>query len=138
MTETSNSFLGRGWAFPPSFDQHSRSVETVSNEEDIVESLRILFSTTPGERPMEPDYGCDLSPIAFQRLDLNLETFMVNNIKKAILYYEPRIQVDSIKLDTEHRLEGTIQIKIDYTVKATNTARNMVYPYYFEQSTLGA
>ena len=129
-----SSFLGEGWAFPPSFDHHSRSVEIVKNEEDIIESLRILLSTTPGERPMEPGYGCDLSPLAFQRLDLNLETFMINNIKKAILYYEPRIRVNSIKLDTENRLEGTINI--NYTVRATNAARNMVYPYYFGQTTL--
>ena len=125
-------FLGQGWAFPPSFNPHSRSVEVVKNEEDIVESLSILLSTTPGERPMEPTYGCDLSALAFQRLDLNLETLVVNDIKKAILYCEPRISVDSIKIDTRDRLEGTINIKIDYTIRATNVARSMVYPYYFE------
>ena len=107
-------------------------MEVVKNEEDIVESLSILLSTTPGERPMEPTYGCDLSALAFQRLDLNLETLVVNDIKKAILYCEPRISVDSIKIDTRDRLEGTINIKIDYTIRATNVARSMVYPYYFE------
>ncbi|MEL6359112.1 MAG: GPW/gp25 family protein [Bacteroidota bacterium] len=133
-----NSFIGTGWAFPPSFDPHSRSVEVVKNERDIIESLRILLSTTPGERTMEPEYGCDLSPLAFQRLDLNLETLMVNNIKKAILYYEPRILVDSVKIDTEDRLEGTIHIKVNYTIRATNTVQNMVYPYYFEEPTLSS
>ena len=136
MIDNENTFLGRGWAFPPSFDHHSRSVETVKNEEDIIESLRILLSTTPGERPMEPGYGCDLSPLAFQRLDLNLETFMINNIKKAILYYEPRIRVNSVNIDITNRLEGTINIRVNYTVRATNTVRNMVYPYQFEKATL--
>ena len=138
MTDDANNFVGTGWAFPPSFDPHSRSVEIVKNEEDIIESLRILLSTTPGERTMEPDYGCDLSPLAFQRLDLNLETFIVNNIKKAIVAYEPRVRVDSIKLDREHNMAGTINITINYTVRATNTAKNMVYPYYFERPTLNS
>jgi phage baseplate assembly protein W len=129
-----STFLGRGWAFPPSFDHHSRSVEMVKNEEDIIESLRILLATTPGERPMEPEYGCDLSPLAFQRLDLNLETFMINNIKKAIANHEPRIRVNAIQLATEDKLEGTIGIKVDYTIRATNAAQNMIYPYYLENS----
>ncbi|MEL6413119.1 MAG: GPW/gp25 family protein [Bacteroidota bacterium] len=133
MNEES-TFLGRGWGFPPAFDPHSRAVEMVHDNHDIQESLRILLSTTPGERVMEPRYGCDLSPLAFQKLDLNLETFMISNIKKAILYYEPRIHVQKIQLDQEDMIEGTITINISYTIKATNTAQNLVFPYYFVQS----
>ncbi|XWN35662.1 MAG: GPW/gp25 family protein [Roseivirga sp.] len=127
------TFLGRGWAFPPSFNYHSGTVEMVKDEQDIKESLHILLSTTPGERPMEPKYGCNLSPLAFQRLDLNLETFMVNNIKQSILTHEPRIRVDAVEIDTEDRLEGMIGIRVAYTIRATNSPQNMVYPYYFEQ-----
>ena len=128
-----NTFLGKGWGFPPAFDPHSRSVEMVQDENDIQESLRILLTTTPGERTMEPRYGCDLSPLAFRRLDLNLETFMINNIKKAILQHEPRIRVHEVQLAMEDSTEGMINIKVSYTIKATNARQNMVYPYYFEQ-----
>lgn len=131
--EETNSFLGQGWSFPPSFDTCSRSVEMVSGEQDIHESLVILLSTTPGERTMTVDYGCDLSPLAFQRLDLNLETFMINKIKKAIIDHEPRIQVNKIEIASSDELAGTINIYVSYTIKATNTEKNMVYPYYVEQ-----
>ncbi len=124
-----NSFLGIGWEFPPSFDEHSKSVDMVCDEQDIKESLMILLGTTPGERPMEPTYGCDLSPLAFQSLDLNLETFMTNNIKKAILNHEPRIHVNNIQLES-NTLEGIINISVNYTIKTTNSLQNMIYPYY--------
>jgi len=132
--ESQNSFLGKGWKFFPVFNQHSWSVEMVENEEDIRESLQILFSTMPGERLMEPAYGCDLSSLAFQRLDLNLETFMINNIKKTIADNEPRIKVNNIEIETSNMFDGIISLRVEYTIKATNDVRNMVYPYYFEKN----
>lgn len=126
-----NGFLGVGWGFPPSFDPYSKAVELVRNEQDIQQSLQILLTTTPGERTMELDYGCDLSPLAFQRLDLNLKTFMSNNIKKAIAYYEPRIRVHDIVLEEEKDLTGMIHIHINYTISATNTPGNLVYTHRF-------
>lgn len=130
--ERKDDFLGKGWAFPPSFDTCSRSVEMVQGEQDIHESLVILLSTTPRERTMTADYGCDLSPLAFQRLDLNLETFMINNIKQAIAKYEPRIRVHEVKLIAREELEGIINIHVSYTIIDTNAQKNMVYPYYVE------
>ena len=125
-------FLGTGWGFPPAFDKYSKSVEMVKDEIDIHQSLKILFNTTPGERTMELDYGCDLSPLAFQRLDLNLKTFMINNIKDVIARYEPRIKVTEVKLETEDDTTGTINIHVNYVIKSTNTIGNLAYSHSFE------
>lgn len=127
-------FLGTGWGFPPSFDSYSKSVEMVQDEIDIHQSLHVLFTTTPGERTMELEYGCDLSPLAFQRLDLNLKTFMINNIKEAIARCEPRIKVIDIDLDEgeDDDLSGTIRIHVNYIIKSTNVPGNLVYTHAFE------
>jgi phage baseplate assembly protein W len=126
-----DQFLGVGWGFPPSFDIYSKSVELVQDKQDIQESLRILLNTTPGERIMELDYGCDLSPLAFQQLDLNLKTFMTNNIRQAILRYEPRIRVKEMLLEQEEGIKGTIHIHVQYIIKATNNLDKLVYKYTF-------
>jgi uncharacterized protein len=127
-------FIGVGWGFPPSFDRYSKSVEMVQDEIDIHQSLQVLFTTTPGERTMELNYGCDLSPLAFQRLDLNLKTFMINNIKEAIKRFEPRIRVTEIKLDIGESddIAGTTTIYVSYIIKSTNMPGNLIYPYSFE------
>ena len=46
------TFLGQGWNFPPEFQCDSKIEATVmsSEEENIRQSLRTLFSTSPGER----------------------------------------------------------------------------------------
>ncbi|ACE06427.1 hypothetical protein Aasi_1082 [Candidatus Amoebophilus asiaticus 5a2] len=125
-------FLGVGWNFPPSFDRYSKSIEMVRDEIDIHQSLQVLFTTTPGERTMELDYGCDLSPLAFQRLDLNLKTFMINNIKDAIARCEPRIRVKEVKLEEEDNISGLVNIYVSYIIKSTNMPGNLVYAHSFE------
>ena len=70
MTNTDKSFLGIGWSFPPEFHKHADalSVQTVAAEADIEESLRILLSTRPGERVMQPGYGCGLHSRVFDNI----------------------------------------------------------------------
>ena len=46
------SFLGRGWSFPPEFGPGGAEVAMVAGEEDIAQSLSILFGTALGERVM--------------------------------------------------------------------------------------
>ena len=52
------AFLGRGWSFPPQVTDGG--VRMSAYEQDIEESLRVLFSTSPGERVNRYDYGWPL------------------------------------------------------------------------------
>ena len=61
------SFYGTGWSFPPAFDNTLSGVQMVSDMVDIQESLQILLSTRPGERIMQPNYGCDLEELQIGR-----------------------------------------------------------------------
>jgi phage baseplate assembly protein W len=123
-------FLGRGWSFPPSFDTGNASVEMLTQEADIVSSLEILLSTRQGERVMLPQYGCNLDELLFENLDTRMKTLMADKIESAILYHEPRIHLEKVRLDDSRELEGVVQIEIIYRVKTTNSRFNFVYPYY--------
>ncbi|WP_163323517.1 GPW/gp25 family protein [Draconibacterium mangrovi] len=125
-----NSFLGRGWSFPPEFKKGTKSVKLLENEEDIKSSLEILLSTRLGERIMVPDYGCNLDELLFKPLNLTLKTYVIDLIKRAILYHEPRIDVNKIAIDPINELEGELLINIDYTIRSTNSRKNMVFPFY--------
>ena len=61
-------FLGRGWAFPVSFESEPPGVALVEGVRDIEESITILLSTAQGERVMVPTYGCDLWQYVFAPL----------------------------------------------------------------------
>ena len=127
--DNEDDYLGIGWKFPPSFDCHNNAVEMVSGVEDIRESLMILMRTRVGERTMESDYGCDLTPIAFQQLDLNLETSMVNNIKQTIMEHEPRVDVIAVTLVPDQE-EGGVDIHLTYKVKELDLEEKVQYSYH--------
>jgi phage baseplate assembly protein W len=135
MPQVSKSFLGTGWGFPPTFKADVGGVEMLSDAEDIQSSLQILLSTRPGERVMLPKYGCNLDEMIFEPLTTTFKTYMKDLIKTAILYYEPRIDVNNIDLDDTGELEGRILIKVDYTIRSTNSRFNFVYPYYKKEAT---
>ncbi len=126
----SESYLGRGWSFPPQFDVDSLGVNMLDDEADIVSSLEILLGTRPGERAMLPQYGCNLDELLFENLSTRLKTLMADNIQSAILYFEPRILVESVKLFQDLSNLGVVLIEIIYRVKVTNSRFNFVYPFY--------
>lgn len=131
------SFLGTGWGFPPEFNING-SVRHVSAEEDIHESLYILLSTDPGERVMQPTYGCGLKTQIFEEINETAVTVIVDLVRRAILFFEPRVLVESITVDSDSKedvLNGLIKINITYIVRATNNRHNIVYPFYFTEGT---
>lgn len=132
-----SAFLGKGWSFPPQFQSGSKEVEMVGHEDDIKESLNILLSTSPGERIMQPKFGCDIKKMVFETLGANNITLLKDAIEKAILFFEPRIDLVSIDIETnddpevvDNLYNGMLNIFIDYTVRLTNTRSNIVYPFY--------
>jgi Bacteriophage baseplate protein W len=134
--EKYDGFLGKGWAFPPSFDLEERTAVMVTAEDDIRESLYILLSTIPGERVMLPDYGCFLQEHVFDLMGETLLTHLKGLIEHAILFCEPRITVENISIMVEEASEGRLEITLDYRIIQTNTRNNMVFPFYFKEGTL--
>ncbi len=126
------AFLGRGWSFPPSFTQDG-GVKMVSGDEDVAESLRILLATRPGERTMQPDYGCDLDRLAFEPLDATLETYVQDLIATAILLHEPRVELEALNLTPSSEDSGMILITLDYRITQTNSRANLVFPFYRDE-----
>ena len=129
------SFLGTGWSFPPTFDRKKRKVALVSDELDIQQSLRILLGTTLGERTMLHDFGCNLDQLQFEPVSVSLSSYIRDLVETAILRYETRIKLEGFSLDDSERENGVLTINIEFSIKATNTRSNLVYPYYLEEAT---
>lgn len=143
--DTYNSFLGSGWSFPPEFrvlsetavDGTTRQRGEVAmsvDEQDIAESLRILFGTTVGERFLNPNYGLNVQSLQFEPLTTTLRTFLKDRIKTAILIHEPRITVVALDVFSPDANEGSVAIVLEYEVRATNSRYNLVYPFYNSDS----
>ncbi|WP_222429218.1 GPW/gp25 family protein [Chitinophaga polysaccharea] len=129
------SFLGTGWSFPPSFDKPNASVLMVSDAHDIEESIRIILSTLPGERIMLPDFGCNIHKLVFEVADARLASELHHVIYHALLEYEPRIKLVECVISDQTMESGVLYVQINYTIIATNTRHNMVYPFYYLEGT---
>ncbi|GGF03418.1 GPW/gp25 family protein [Flavobacterium limi] len=133
--ETEQNFLGIGWSFPPEFKESTKTVTMLTDENDIKSSLEILLSTKIGERIMQPKYGCNMDELLFNPLNRTLKTFVSELIRTAILYHEPRIDVEKIDITKGDDLSGELLVLIDFKVRATNSRINMVYPFYQQEGT---
>lgn len=126
-------FLGRGWAYPPSFDRQRKGTEMVAAETDIHQSLEILLATQVGERVMNRKYGAGLELMLHEPLAQTNVHAIAARIREAVIRYEPRITVDNVTVTQDDPTDGRIDLLLEYTVIATNSQQNFVFPYHIEQ-----
>jgi hypothetical protein len=60
----SEEFVGAGWSFPVDVDA-TGGIRLVRRETEIEQSIRLILSTAPGERPMRPEFGCAIHDHVF-------------------------------------------------------------------------
>lgn len=135
MNEQDQSFLGKGWSFPPVFDPELSSVVMSEGEADIRQSLIVLISTIPGERVMQPLFGCDIHGLVFRRANTETIIRLKDMIAGAILTFEPRIELNEVTTSRNREEPQRIDVIIIYTIRSTNVRTNLVYPFYLLEGT---
>jgi len=126
-------FLGRGWSFPPTFDRSRKEVNMLEAEDDIRSSLEILLTTELGERVMQPAFGWKRDRWLFESLTTTAATAIQKEIEIALLFFEPRIDLLSVRLVSNQDQNGRVEIQLDYKVRSTNTRNNLVFPFYLSE-----
>jgi len=125
------SFLGRGWAFPP-MPVGASDTALVGEEEDVRQAILLILETAQGERVMRPDFGCGLRRLVFEPLSTTLKTLVRKEVEDALVAWEPRIDVREVNVVTP-REQGRLLVDIRYVVRSTNTFYNLVYPFYLQE-----
>ncbi len=122
-------FIGRGWAFPVHTDA-TGSVALVSGDQEILESIRLILGTAPGERPMRPAFGCAIHDLVFAPADSATAGQIAYAVRVALERWEPRITLTDVLVGFEAVEQGTLLIDIRYTLRDSNDPRNLVFPFY--------
>lgn len=105
----------KGISFPFRFDTRGRVATSVADALDdthIRESIRQIILTSLGERPMEPEFGCDLRRVVFQENNPSLDAIAIDILRRALERWEPRIEVSEITITREKY--GRIDITVYY------------------------
>ncbi|HYJ82157.1 MAG TPA: GPW/gp25 family protein [Allosphingosinicella sp.] len=101
----------------------------MSGIEDVKESLRILFSTRPGERVMLPEYGCDLERFVFRPRSISLLEEVRDTVSMAIERWEARIDLLACDVTAPDDRPGVMVIKVDFRIRRTRARGSFIYPY---------
>ncbi len=130
MTE----FLGVGWQFPVMRSTTDMSRFALAKYEDsIQQAIRIVLSTSKGERVMRPDFGCGLHELIFDPNNASTRGLAEHYVREALLNWEPRIEVLQVEANSAGTQEEAIILTISYRVRATDSRFNLVYPFYLER-----
>ncbi|MDX3663346.1 GPW/gp25 family protein [Streptomyces sp. ID05-26A] len=122
-------FIGRGLSFPVRTDA-TGSVALVDGDREIVESIRLILATAPGERPMRPEFGCAIHDLVFAPADSTTAGQIAYEVRQSLERWEPRIELTDVVVDFAEADSGTLLIDIRYTLSTTNDPRNLVFPFY--------
>src|SRR5262245_26679967 len=147
---TGNEFLGAGVAFPLRLDADGRIVMN-SLEDHVRQSILLILQTAKGERVMRPEFGAGLQSLVFEPLTQATAALVQHQVEKALVRFEPRIEVLNVEVKVDPKQIGEARIKgevidpmeygvllinVTYRVRRTDTTFNLVYPFYLERGTL--
>jgi hypothetical protein len=121
--------VGSGLAFPVRVDQRG-AIALAHGATDIEQALHLILGTIPGERPMRPEFGCDLHSFLFDTIDAETIGKIDTAVRVALDRWEPRIEATSIDFDLAGIDDGMLEITIGYRIRATSERHNLVYPFY--------
>lgn len=62
----------------------------------LASSVKMILITTPGERVMLPDYGCDVRRLLFDPNDASTERDISDSVRNAVTRWEPRVDIVSL------------------------------------------
>lgn len=129
----SRNFLGRGWKYPVEVDR-AGGIAMSELDESIRQSLLVILGTAPGERVMRPNFGCNIHDLVYAPNNLNTASLAAHFCIEALGKWEPRIEEVEAHADASGEDPNRLDITIKYKVRATNSSRNLVYPFYIRRS----
>ncbi len=93
------------------FDQSFTVLEQVSSD------LAAFLNTRPGERRMNPDFGCSLHKYVFEQMDDTLQSTLTSVVKSDVETWMPYISVKEIIIEntSTQRDNNVIKLIVTYT-----------------------
>ncbi len=128
-----NGYIGAGWNFTLGRGigvNGQGNIGISSGDQDIAKSIFLILSTSPGERVMRPEFGCGIHDLVFSTPGPQIYGLAAYYITQALGRWEPRIEVSDVDARVEPDRPECLLIDISYTIRQTNSSRNLVYPFY--------
>ncbi|MCU1500739.1 MAG: hypothetical protein JWM12_93 [Ilumatobacteraceae bacterium] len=112
---------GSGLSFPVRVGLDGR-LAVSAGELNVRESICTLLRTSRLERVERPAYGCGINQFLYGTNDLASLRLIQEEVKRAIATWEPRVDLDDVRVAVNVDDARAIDITVVYTLVATGTA----------------
>ena len=94
--------------------------------------MRLILGTSPGERPMRPEFGCPIHEHVFAPADATTTGLIAFEVRNSLRRWEPRIDVLDVEVTPARRpARRCCYIDITYAhPRRPTTAATSSFPFY--------
>ena len=79
-----------------------------------------------------PTFGCRIGELVFASNNGTTRALAQTYVMEALQKWEPRIDPPDVTVGLDPNLPNALPISIDYVVRETNNAGNLVYPFFLK------
>jgi uncharacterized protein len=108
---------GRSLGFPPQVGPNGQMLWS-AGELNVRESICIILRTRPGERVLQPDFGCGLDHYLFEPNNISTLRLIQEDVKRSIARWEPRVTLNDVQVAVNPFDQRAVDITIYYTLIA--------------------
>jgi len=134
---TTLRYLGRGLGFPVRPDAVDGRLPVEEGPEKVRQAILIVLETEPGERIMNPAFGCALRGYLARPNSVSTRALIQRDVEIALRRWEPRIDLVAVEV-TEGEDRALARIEISYLHVRDGRPGNLVYPFDLAAPTRGA
>ena len=95
------------------------------NENAIARSIRNLVFTLPGEKPFQPNVGCNVTKLLFENLDRLTASSIESEIRNTVNNFEPRVRLTAIIVNPNFD-DNLFEVTLKYDIVGIDLPRQQL------------
>lgn len=107
-------------------DGTGRIAVTWDLSKQLIQRLKSVIGTTPGERVMRPGYGAGAAVYVFDTNDELMAASLASRVHDAINNFEPAVTVEDVKIEQIDRMAGLMRLHVLYRLRSTGEVESAV------------
>lgn len=108
----------------------TKDLARLTNEDSIINSLKNIIQTRKGERPFQPEFGCNIAGLLFENFSKFTTDAIETEIRTAVENFEPRVRTIKVKA-IETQDNHSIELQLFFTT--INNSENISISFFLSR-----
>lgn len=104
----------KGWKFPINVDENTGKIQTVEDNQNVKQSIKMILETRPSERKIVSDFGTNLRPYMFETVNPSVISNLKKEVEHSIKHWEGHILDLNVGVNAKTGMVSSLETNIDY------------------------